>query len=141
MTARKRKVHPKPDAAHWPDPEKEPRAQPYANEEALAEAVNDWIRDVWRGTVLNVHGNGRQTSGQPDTFACVRHRMVTIELKQPGKVPTPLQFKRLREWEGAGALVGWATTVAEVHELLLHVDDLEWVNPQMDPALAGSTVI
>ena len=108
------------------------RTKPFPNEKALATACNARIRNDWAGAVLNVHGGGTsQVTGHPDCLGCIRGRMVAVEYKQPGKTPTPLQYKRLREWRDAGALAGWVTTVAELDELLSHVDDPDWENDQL----------
>lgn len=110
---------------------REPREAPHPTETALSVACMHRVRKMHGGEVLKVHGSGTQQSGQPDHIVCIRGRFVAIELKQPGKRPTPLQMKRLRSWAKAGALVGWATTEVEYEALLAHVDDPSWVNPQM----------
>ena len=46
--------------------------------------------------------------GEPDLVCCQNGRTVVIEVKQPGKKPTPLQMQRLREWANAGALALWS---------------------------------
>lgn len=109
---------------------KPPRETPHPSEKALSTACVKRFKGHG-GAVLNVHGGGTsQAAGHPDLIGCLRGRFVACELKQPGKVPTPLQFKRLRDWAAAGALVGWCTTEVEFDELLSHADDLSWVNPQ-----------
>lgn len=115
---------------------KPPRQAPFPNETALSTACQTRIRKEWGGAVVKVHGSAAGVRGTPDLLACVRGRFVAAELKQPGKKPTPLQMKRLREWAAAGALAGWVTTEVELDALLEHVDDMSWVNPQ----LARSTV-
>jgi hypothetical protein len=110
---------------------KPPRETPHASEKNLSTACIKRFRKEWGGEVLNVHGGGTsQAAGHPDLLGCLRGRFVACELKQPGKVPTPLQMKRLRDWGRAGALIGWVTTEVEFDELLSHHGDLEWVNPQ-----------
>jgi hypothetical protein len=78
-----------------------------------------------------IHGSRYQDAGEPDIDACVMGRAVKVEAKLPGGKPTAIQMARLRRWERAGALAGWATSVAEVDELLSHLGDLTWVNPQL----------
>lgn len=108
-----------------------PRTAPYVTETGLQAACQKRIREDYDGEVVKVHGGASQKSGTPDLLGCIRGRFVAVELKQPGKVPTPLQMKRLRDWARAGALAGWATTEVELDALLAHVDDLTWVNPQL----------
>jgi hypothetical protein len=73
--------------------------------------------------------------GTPDILACVKSRMVVVEMKkQDGDPPTADQIGQLRRWQDAGALAGWARNVAHLHELLEHLEDLTWRN---DFALPG----
>lgn len=106
-----------------------PRETPFPSESALSTACQRRIRNEYGGEVVKVHGGASQLSGTPDLLACVRGRFVAVELKQPGKRPTALQMKRLRDWQSAGALVGWVTTEVELDALLEHVGDREWANP------------
>lgn len=117
---------------------KPPREAPYPSETALSKGCQARIRKEWGGQVVKVHGSAAQKAGTPDLLGCVRGRFVAIELKQPGKVPTPLQMKRLRDWAAAGALAGWATTEVELDDLLSHHADVSWENPQL--ADGGSTL-
>jgi hypothetical protein len=110
---------------------KPPRVAPFPSETALSTACQKRIRVEWAGEVVKVHGSASQKAGTPDLLACVRGRFVAVELKQPGKKPTPLQMKRLRDWAAVGALAGWATTEVELDALLEHVGDVGWVNPQL----------
>lgn len=75
------------------------------------------------GAVLKTHGSAAQQAGTPDLLICLDGRFCAVELKQPGKVPTGLQFKRLRTWAAAGAIAGWVTTEADLVELLRRVAD------------------
>lgn len=72
--------------------------------------------------------------GTPDLIACVRGRMVVVELKRPGKTPTAAQLGQLRAWQDAGALAGWVDSGRRLDDLLDHVDDPAWRN---DFALPG----
>lgn len=110
---------------------KPPRETAHPNETALSTACQLRVRKGYGGEVLKTHGTPMQAKGTPDLLICIRGRFVACELKQPGKKPTPLQMKRLRDWAAAGALAGWATTEAEFVALLEHVDDYGWVNPQL----------
>lgn len=111
-----------------------PRTAPHPSEKDLSVACVARVGD-WGGFLINVHGGSpAQVRGHPDHILCVDGLTVAIELKQPGKVPTGLQFKRLRQWRGAGATVGWATTVAEYDQIIAcAVDRTGWVNPLEAP--------
>lgn len=119
---------------------KAPRETPFPNEKAFQAAAMKRIRDRapdgYGGVAYHPIGTGASKAGEPDILGSVpgqliRGRLLACELKQPGKKPTPLQYKRLRDYAAAGALAGWATTMVEVDELLSHVDDPTWVNPQL----------
>lgn len=113
------------------------RVKPFPNEKALQAACMKRIRTEYSGEAYHPIGTGASMAGEPDIlasipvpeFACGRH--VACELKQPGKKPTPLQYKRLRAYAAAGSLAGWATTEVELDDLLSHAADYGWVNPQL----------
>lgn len=113
------------------------REKPFPNETALSVACQKRIRVEHSGAVLKVHGSAMQRKGEPDLLASVPvsggglGRFCAIELKQPGKVPTSLQYKRLRDYAAAGALAGYVTTEVELDELLSHRGDPSWVNEQL----------
>lgn len=108
-----------------------PRNSPFPTETALSTACQKRIRVEYGGEVMKIHGSATQAAGQPDLLGCVRGRMIAVELKQPSKRPTPLQFRRLRSWAAAGALAGWARTEVDLDRLLAHLDDPAWANPQL----------
>jgi len=64
------------------------------------------------------HGSQYSEAGAPDINACYRGRSVQIEVKRPGEKPTRIQLKRLREWQEAGAVVGWATDLEGVKKII-----------------------
>ena len=98
----------------------------------IVKKIIDWIKGMedWDSHARKVHGS-RYSSGEPDIDACINGRSVKIEVKVPGKVPTPQQMARLRKWESAGALCGWATSVEEAASLTSHLENLNWSNPQL----------
>ena len=57
--------------------------------------------------------NGFGKQGVPDIVACIRGRLVGIEVKRAGKSPTPLQEHRMQEIRDAGgiAIAGTADIV------------------------------
>lgn len=85
-----------------------------------------------RVEVIKMHGSPYMPAGEPDILACVNGRMVRIEAKKPGEKPTPNQMASMRRWQKVGALVGWCTSVEQVKELLEHLDEREWLNPQLE---------
>lgn len=111
---------------------KPPRVMPYRTETELQQACQKRIRGEWGGEVIKIHGSAAQQRGTPDLLACVRGRFVAVECKQPGKHPTALQLKRLRDWQRAGAIAGVVRTEVDLDDLLDHVDDPGWHNPVLD---------
>lgn len=99
-------------------------------EAKITKKIIEHIRGLDGGHARKVH-QSRFQQGEPDVDACVRGRSVKIEVKVPGNEPTANQMAIMRIWARVGALVGWATSVDEVVELLTHLDDLDWENPQL----------
>lgn len=123
-------------------PSKPTSGKPRASEKLLQAAVMKRLRapvgEGWGAAAYHPVGSAAAKGGEPDCVGSVPipafgglGRHFAIELKQPGKKPTPLQAKRLRDYAAAGSLAGWATTEAEVDELMSHADDPSWVNPQI----------
>lgn len=100
-------------------------------EAKVVAAILKEIRDLG-GWAIKTHGSMFGAGGEPDVSACIRGRMVQIEVKQPGEHPTPRQYEALRRWEAAGALAGWADSVEMFWDLLVHVNDPGWRNAQLD---------
>ena len=85
-------------------------------ETKLTQKVLAWLNSLEGVHATKVHGS-RFSAGQPDILACVRGRMLQIEMKSPtlkAAKPTPLQAKRLREWGDAGAVTMCANSHEEV---------------------------
>lgn len=105
--------------------------RPPKTEAHLVQRVLDHLRSIEGAWARKVHGSRFQDAGEPDIDACVDGRAVKIELKMPGQEPTPVQYGSMRRWESSGALAGWATSLSEVDDLLSHVSDRRWINPQL----------
>lgn len=69
--------------------------------------------------VMKIHGGPMQLSGVPDLL-CLQHgHAVFLEVKQPGKKPTPLQMRRMDEIKSkGGAPCHVVTSADEAHEAL-----------------------
>lgn len=74
--------------------------------------------DLW---FMKVHGGPYQKAGVPDFLGCYHGVMFYIEVKQPGKVPTPLQEIEMRRLRRAGAIGGVATSVDEARAIMARV--------------------
>ena len=72
---------------------------------ALAKSLGWWT--------FKIAGGPMQTAGIPDLL-CVRDgRAVFLEVKQPGKNPTPLQTQRMHEIRTTGGAVAEVVTSRE----------------------------
>lgn len=82
---------------------------PVLSEKWIDAKVVRWFKRVCHDGVciklamVGAHG----TSGWPDRLFIARGRAAFMELKAPGKKPTPLQEARMAELRAAGAVVSW----------------------------------
>ncbi len=68
---------------------------------------------IQRGAaVVKIHGSAFQPDAV-DLLGCYRGRALAIEVKRPGKEPTPRQAEFLERWRRAGGIAFWATSKAE----------------------------
>ena len=80
---------------------------------AEANLVRRVLRELnsWPQTrAIKMHGSAYTRQGAPDIQGCTHGRMFVIEVKSKGKTPTKIQHYELRQWELAGAEVGWTDT-------------------------------
>jgi hypothetical protein len=54
--------------------------------------------------VMKIHGGPHQLVGVPDLLCLREGRAVFLEVKQPGKKPTPIQAARMKEIETQGGV-------------------------------------
>lgn len=83
-----------------------------------------------QGAVVN-KTIGMSKAGWPDIVGVYKGRFIGVEVKRPGKKPTPLQEFKLEELAKAGALVGVATSVDDAQKLMsgLFQTPCNWDNP------------
>jgi Holliday junction resolvase len=86
-------------------------------ERDIVNRILKWLLSEQETNAFKVHGN-QFCVGQPDILGCRRGQMFAIEVKQPGKKPTPIQKARLREWEMSGAVAGVATSLSEAKKII-----------------------
>ena len=60
---------------------------------------------------------GYGASGMPDLCACKNGAFVAIEVKRPGKEPTPIQVRRINAIRAAGGIAIWGTAEKVIGEL------------------------
>lgn len=92
-------------------------------ETAIVNAIERWVLGRPNSVILKVYGNGMTTGGHPDLIGSVGLGMNTychfaIEVKLPGKDPTPRQLYRLRQWESGGYVTGVAHSLEEFRSIV-----------------------
>jgi len=65
--------------------------------------------------------SSRTRRGEPDITGCLEGIRFEIECKVPGAAPTPLQAKRLRDWEAAGAVTGVSRSLSDTKAIIARV--------------------
>lgn len=58
-------------------------------------------------------GGFTSTNGYPDITGAIEGRRLEIETKQPGKSPSKIQYKRLKEFRDYGCISFWTTSVKD----------------------------
>ncbi|HYF71379.1 MAG TPA: hypothetical protein VD864_01085 [Nocardioides sp.] len=117
-----------------------PRKRPaprHESETSRTQKVLTWLNAQPETFARKVHTGPMGEGGHPDIDGCQRGRAFKIEMKKPGERPTLRQMARLRRWQQAGALVGWAESIEHAAQILAHVDDLTWRNPLSGPGASA----
>lgn len=75
---------------------------------------------------------GFGASGHPDRVCCIGGRFVSIEVKRPGKEPTPIQERRMNEVRATGGVAFWGTSEKVITEMKLWFinDSLKQISPR-----------
>ncbi len=116
------------------DPGRPPRRQPQTEPESRITArALTWLNAQPRTYAWKLHTGSMGQGGHPDIDGCADGRCLKIEMKRPGEKPSQRQMARLLQWQAAGALVGWASSVEEVRAIVAHAADLGWENPLTGP--------
>lgn len=106
-------------------------------ESTISRRILAHLNERERTFARKVHQNAVTGGSEPDIDGCCEGRALKFEVKRPGQQPTDAQLHRLRQWQAAGALVGWGTCVPHLVEILAHVHDPGWVNPLTGPGDPG----
>ena len=79
-------------------------------------AISEYLKsiDAWQFAPFMA---GMGQSGVPDIIACYRGKFVGIEVKRPGKAPTAIQNRRMREIVDCGGIAIWGTAERVIDEL------------------------
>lgn len=88
------------------------------------DAIDAYLKETGAYIVKPATG-GYGASGTSDRIICYRGHFAAIEVKRPGKKPTALQEKRLKEVVAAGGAGFWGTAAKVVPELREWIRELE----------------
>lgn len=83
-------------------------------EASLVTQILKYINSIPGCKAEKRHGSQYSEAGAPDISACCKGRRVELEVKRPGEKPTRIQLRRLVQWQEAGAISAWVTTMEEV---------------------------
>lgn len=82
----------------------------------------------WLKSLPNTHAykrlGGVANQGEPDITACSHGIRIELEGKLPGKHPTPLQVKKLKNWAEAGAITGVYHSLEEAKQIIKNGFDI-----------------
>lgn len=92
----------------------------------------DWVKSLPAAEIRKLHGTMYAVKGDPDLYGCIAGRMFVIECKQPGKYPSKIQYKRLREWNEAGAVTGVARSLEDAKTILNPLLDMPDYRAQLE---------
>ena len=111
-----------------------PVRAPERSEAGITAEVIAWIKSLPCSYAWKLHSGAMGESGHPDIDGCIAGRAVKIEMKRPGRRPTPLQMQRLIKWRATGAIAGWATSLKEAQALVeKSLAEPGWRNPLTAP--------
>lgn len=100
-----------------------------------------WLKKQPHAYAYKLYSGAFGESGHPDIDGCIDGRSIKIEMKRPAKAPTVQQMARLRQWRAAHAIVGWATSVQQVRDLVIYsVAHPDWRNPLTGPGVGIEAV-
>lgn len=99
-----------------------------------------WLKRQPATYAWKLFGSVMGETGHPDIDGCTGGRSIKIEMKRPGERPTAHQMARLRQWRETGAIVGWASSVEQVQQLVTYAKQSpEWRNPLTGPGTGFET--
>lgn len=121
------------DEEFAPSPRRRKPAVENESETSRTDKVLTWFKAQPDTYARKVHTGPMGEGGHPDIDGCQAGRAFKIEMKREGEVPDLRQMARLKLWQAAGALVGWAENVDHVKQIMAHRADVEWRNPLTAP--------
>ena len=88
-------------------------------ESALQRKIQKYLKDnLPNAVVWKNHGNQYSVIGLPDIMCVYEEKIICIEAKVPGNVPTKLQEVTLKKLKESGAITGVAYSIKDVEKIL-----------------------
>ena len=89
-------------------------------ENTLQRKIQKYLKDnLPKAVVWKNHGNQYSVIGLPDLMCVYKGRIICIEVKIPGNVPTKLQEVTLGKLTDAGAICCIAYSIEDVEKMLV----------------------
>ena len=89
-------------------------------ENTLQRKIQKYLKDnLPKAVVWKNHGNQYSVIGLPDLMCVYKGKIICIEVKIPGNVPTKLQEVTLRKLKDAGAICCIAYSIEDVKKMLI----------------------
>ena len=88
------------------------------SEKEIENEIKAWLDRQLYTWYFKVHGGPMQLPGVPDIVGCYRGKFFAIEIKVPGKQPTPIQYRRIKEIGAAKGITGYVTSLKQFKQLL-----------------------
>lgn len=86
-------------------------------EQRIVSAILTYLNGLPHCHAKKTHG-GPLSAGEPDILACLKGRMLQLEVKAPWGEATTRQLLALRDWARAGAVSAVVYSVEDVKQLL-----------------------
>lgn len=90
-------------------------------ESVIVTRIKDYLNSHCGCICMKYHGSAYGMVGHPDLYGILGDgsgRFFAIEVKVPGKKPTPAQYKFLERIEDAGGLAFWVDSLEQVKEVI-----------------------
>lgn len=88
------------------------------SEAAIVKSILRALNALPSTRAVKRHGSAMGRRGTPDIDGCYNGLAFYLEVKRPGKTPTPLQAYELRQWAAAGAITACVTSAQEAVDVV-----------------------
>jgi hypothetical protein len=106
-------------------------------EKQITNKILKHLRSVPYSKWSKIHQGGMSEKGVPDIVGCFQGRYVAIEVKRPGKHPTPMQADYLQGIKAAGGVAWCVHSVSELLDLMTGLALDEEGEEDLDTPLPG----